>query len=93
MKRPFDDGESAPKPKCGRRKVSLVLTRYPPMKDLGEDDIAVKRNTELLSKELERDKPRERKLCFPWLGRHTVLGVHDSCLCLRKSLVLLFFKS
>ena len=58
-KRPLDDGESAPKPKRGRPKVSLVLTRYPPMKDLGEDDIAVKRNTELLSKELERDKPRK----------------------------------
>ena len=54
-KRPLDDGESAPKPKRGRPKVSLVLTRYPPMKDLGE----VKRNTELLSKKLERDKPRK----------------------------------
>jgi len=59
MKRPLDGGESAPKLTRGRPKVSLVLTRYPPMKDLGEDDIVVKRNIELLSKELEIDKPRK----------------------------------
>jgi len=32
MKRPLDGGESAPKLTRGRPKVSLVLTRYPPMK-------------------------------------------------------------
>ncbi len=57
-KRP-SDGEGTPKAKRGRPKVSLVLTRYPPMRDLGEDDVAVERNVQQLKKELEKDKPRK----------------------------------
>lgn len=58
-KRPATDGESTPKAKRGRPKQSLVLTRYPPMKHVGDDEVSVSRNTQLLHKELEKDKPRK----------------------------------
>ena len=50
--------KSKAKAKHGRPKVSLVLTRYPPMRDFGDDDIAVERNVQQL-KELDKDKPRK----------------------------------
>ncbi len=38
-KRPLQDAESTtPKAKRGRPKQSLVLTRYPPVKDFGDDE-------------------------------------------------------
>ena len=55
-KRP-SDGEGTPKAKRGRPKVSLVLTRYPPMRDFGDDDIVVERNVQQLKKEVDKDKP------------------------------------
>ena len=54
-KRP-SDGEGTPKAKRGRPKVSLVLTRYPPMRDFGDDDIAMERNLQQLKMELDKDK-------------------------------------
>ena len=60
-KRP-SDGEDTPKPKRGRPKVSPMLTRYPPIRDLGDDNVSVERNVEQLKKELEKCKPRRD--CF-----------------------------
>ena len=53
------DVESTPKAKRGRPKVSQVLTRYPPVKDTGDDEVTVKRNSLLLAKELDKEKPRK----------------------------------
>ena len=58
-KRAASDCESTPKSKRGRPKVSLVLTRYPPMKDTGNDNITVQRNLQLLLKEVQKDRPRK----------------------------------
>lgn len=57
-----DDGDSTPKPKCGRpRQQSLVLTRYPHLKDTADDSVTILRNIAALQKELERDSPRKDK--------------------------------
>ena len=59
-KRPqSDNGESTPKSKRGRPKQSLALTRYPPLKDTGDDDVTLGRNIELLRKELDSQRPRK----------------------------------
>lgn len=60
-KRPLsDDGDSTPKPKRGRpRQQSLVLTRYPPLRDTADDSVTILRNIAALQKELERDSPRK----------------------------------
>ena len=58
-KRPLSDGESTPKAKRGRPKLSQVLTRYPPLKDTGEDHVTLGRNIELLHKELDNQRPRK----------------------------------
>ena len=67
-KRP-SDGEDTPKSKRGRPKVSPMLTRYPPIRDLGDDDVSVERNVEQLKKELEKCKPRKEIVLT--LARHT----------------------
>ena len=53
------DAHSSPKVKRGRPKVSQMLTRYPPLRDVGGDDITVQRNITLLTKELEKERPRK----------------------------------
>ena len=58
-KRVSSDSESTPKAKRGRPKISLVLTRYPPVQDTGDDDVTVQRNMQLLNKELQKDRPRK----------------------------------
>ena len=58
MKRQNEDGASTPKAKRGRPKVSCILTRYPPVRDTGDDDITVDRNILQLTKELQKEKPR-----------------------------------
>ena len=62
-KRATSDSDSTPKAKRGRPRVSLVLTRYPPVRDTGDDDIAVQRNTQLLIKEVQKDRPRKEVVC------------------------------
>lgn len=49
--------------------MSQVLTRYPPMKDTGDDDVSVQRNTQQLAKELDKEKPRKEIVLT--LARHT----------------------
>ena len=39
--------------------MSQILTRYPPVRDTGDDEITVHRNIELLRKELDSQKPRK----------------------------------
>lgn len=51
--------EGTPKAKRGRPKVSPMLTRYPPLRDLGGDEVAAERNMQQLQQELERDSPRK----------------------------------
>ena len=45
--------------------MSQVLTRYPPLRDTGDDDITTSRNKELLIKELEKDSPRKEIVLSP----------------------------
>ena len=49
-KRVSSDSESTPKAKRGRPKISLALTRYPPIKDTGNDNITTQRNMQLINK-------------------------------------------
>lgn len=60
-KRPLgDDGDSTPKSKRGRpRQQSLVITRYPPLRDTADDSVTTSCNVAALQKELERDSPRK----------------------------------
>ena len=60
-KRPLSDDEaSTPKSKHGRpRQHSLVLARYPPLRDTADDIVTISRNVAALQKELERDSPRK----------------------------------
>lgn len=58
-KRPLEGGESTPKSKRGRPRVSLVLTRYPPINEFGDDEVSLKRNIDQLSKEMEKERPRK----------------------------------
>ena len=58
-KRACSDTDSTPKAKRGRPKVSLALTRYPPVKDTGDDDITVQHNMQLINKEVQKDRPRK----------------------------------
>ncbi len=55
---PTDESDETPCRK-GRPKMSAVLSRYPPIPDVGNDDISHARNIKLLQKEMERDKPRK----------------------------------
>ena len=55
------DADGSPKAKRGRPKVSQVLTRYPPLRDTDDDQIAVERNI-IISKELEKESPRKEIL-------------------------------
>lgn len=58
-----DDGDGTPKPKWGRpRQQSLVLTRYPPLRDTAAYSITTSRNIAALPKELSRDSP-QKKVC------------------------------
>lgn len=60
---PSDEGEGTPRKK-GRPKVSGVLSRYPPLQfpDVGNDEVSNERNTKLLQKEMEKDKPRKETI-------------------------------
>ena len=71
-KRASSDGESTPKAKRGRPKISLVLTRYPPVKDTGDDDVTVERNIQLLNKEIQKDRPRKEIILA--LARQTYIA-------------------
>lgn len=53
-----DEGSSL-NAKRGRPKQSLTLSRYPPVRDVGEDDVTTGRNAELLHKELQSQWPRK----------------------------------
>ena len=68
-KRAASDCEGTPKAKRGRPKLSLALTRYPPLRDTGDDDITVQRNLQLLIKEVQKDRPRKEIVCS--LARQT----------------------
>ena len=65
-KRSIDDDDSsdssAPKRKRGRPSTSQVLTRYPPLRDTGEDEVAGERNRQQLQRELEKDRPRKETI-------------------------------
>ena len=63
---------STPKRKCGRPSTSQVLTRYPPLRDTGEDETASERNRQQLQQELERDRPRKETILQ---GKLLQLGV------------------
>lgn len=60
---------STPKRKRGRPSTSQVLTRYPPLRDTGEDETASERNRQQLQRELERDRPRKETVLL--LARQT----------------------
>jgi len=75
MKRLNEDGNSTPKAKRGRPKVSCILTRYPPMRDTGDDDITAERNLQQLAKELQKEKPRREVVLL--LVRQTYLPTHQ----------------
>lgn len=79
-KRPVsDDGESTPKAKRGRpRQQSLVLTRYPPLRDTADDSITRSRNAAALKKELEKDTPR----------KETVLSLSRQTFTMRREEIL-----
>lgn len=89
-KRVNSDCESTPKAKRGRPRVSLVLTRYPPMKDTGDDDITVQRNNQLLIKELQKDRPRKEVLCS--LARQTYSTRRQSILSSEEATVACLFQ-
>ena len=66
--------------------MSQVLTRYPPMKDTGDDDITIDRNKQLLAKELQKERPRKEVVLS--LARQTysdrratILSESDVTLC------------
>jgi len=79
-KRPLsDDGASTPKSKRGRPKQqSLVLTRYPPLRDTADDSITISRNIAALQKELERDNPRKETVLL--LSRLTFIKRREEIL-------------
>ena len=45
-------------------KMTLLLTRYPPLRDTADNSVTVSRNMLLLQKELERDNPRKEMCCL-----------------------------
>lgn len=54
---------SPPALKRGRpRQQSTTLTRYPPLKDTGDDSITTSRNLEALHKEIKKDNPSREKV-------------------------------
>ena len=56
----YNEGDQTPKSKRGRpKKKTLLLTRYPPLRDTADDSITVSRNMLLLQKELEKENPRK----------------------------------
>lgn len=68
-KRVISDCEGTHKAKRGRPKLSLALTRYPPLRETGDDEITVQRNNQLLIKEVQKDRPRKEVVCS--LARQT----------------------
>ena len=76
-KRPLSDDEaSTPKSKRGRpRQHSLVLARYPPLRDT---IVTISQNVAALQKELERDSPRKEIVLS--LARQTFIKRHEEIL-------------
>lgn len=78
----FDSDGDAPSAKRGRpRQQSTILTRYPPLKDTGDDDITLSRNLDALRKEIRKDHPnRERvlSLCQQTFSRRREDVLDDS---------------
>lgn len=68
-KRVISDCEGTHKAKRGRPKLSLALTRYPPLRETGDDEITVQHNNQLLIKEVQKDRPRKKVVCS--LARQT----------------------
>ena len=64
-KRVISDCEGTPKAKRGQPKLSLALTRYPPLRETGDDEITA----QLLIKEVQKDRPRKEVVCS--LARQT----------------------
>ena len=75
-KRVSSDTEGTPKAKCGRPKLSMVLRRYPPLRDTGDDEITMQRNFQLLIKEVQKDRPRKEVVCS--LARQTYIQCETS---------------
>lgn len=65
-KRNADEDDSSDsntlKRKRGRPSTSQMLTRYPPLRDTGEDETANERNRQQLQRELEKDRPRKETI-------------------------------
>ena len=72
-KRTIDEDDSSdattPKWKRGRHSTSLMVTRYTPFKDTGENETSNERNKQQLQRELERDRPRKETILL--LARQT----------------------
>ena len=68
-RQPSNDLESTPKAKRGRPKQASILSRYPPMKDVGDDDLVVSRNHAKLEKEMKEGRPRKEVILL--LARET----------------------
>ena len=62
-------GDLTPKPKRGRPSQSQVLTRYPPLRDIGDDETTNSRNRQQIERELEKERPKRETILL--LSRHT----------------------
>ena len=77
-KRPSAENEGCTPHKKGRPKASPTLSRYPPLADMGNDEVSNARNLQMLCREMERDKPR----------RDTVLSLMRQTFTSRREYVL-----
>ena len=66
----LNDTTSTPPAKRGRPKIDTMLSRYPPINPEDDvDEVALQRNEQALSKEIERETPR-KEVVLP-LMKHT----------------------
>ena len=68
--------EGTPKAKHGCPKLSLVLTCYPTLRDTEDDKITQQQNSELLIKEVRKERPRKEVVCS--LGHQTYSSRHQN---------------
>lgn len=72
------DGSGTPSAKRGRPKRSLILTRYAPLRDTGDDSITMSRNFQALRKELHKENPNKEKVLS--LSRQTFMKRREDIL-------------
>lgn len=63
-----------PVAKRGRRKVASKVTRYPPIRDSGDDEITMQRNMDRLHKEVAKKKPK-KELSSPSHARRFIRAI------------------